>query len=183
MRALKVTCAGVIAAIATIAAVLPASAATTHATASQPQHAPAVQRGGMYYDPPVAILGGAASGQVRVLLTNGVKIPVPATEKSLIMQAILRSRSHGHITEDARYHQYKDTVGGNCGSSFIEIADKKPGNRPLRMTTGFHVNAGRGGSGGVGGAVGPASCRGAGAGPGCGSRSTGGCRRRTGRIR
>jgi len=95
----------------------------------------------MYYDPPVAILGSAANGQVRVLLTDGVKVSVPASEKSLIMQAILRSKSDGRMAADAKYHQYKDTVRGNCGSSFIEIADKKPGNRPLKMTTGFHVNS------------------------------------------
>ena len=84
-----------------------------------------------------AILGSAVNGQVQVLLADGSRISVPATERPLIMQAIPRDGSRGRMMAEAKYHHYKDTIHGNCGSSFIEIADKKPGNHPLRMTTGF----------------------------------------------
>jgi hypothetical protein len=144
-------CAGAIAAAAIISSALPASAAATHAAAAQPTTT-TVQRGGMYYDPPVAIVGKPAGGQVRVLLADGVKISVPVAEEALIVKAIHNPSLHTGLTADnasvragtaaaAKYHSYKDTVRGNCGSSFIQIADKSKRNiHPVKMTTGFHVN-------------------------------------------
>ena len=139
MRVPGIICAGVIAAAAIISTALPASAATTHTTAAQPSTT--VQRGGMYYDPPVAILGKATNGQVGVLLTDGDKISVPVADESLILKAIHGGSLHGGMAAAATYHHYKDTVYGDCGSSFIEIADKSRSNtHPIKMTTGFHVN-------------------------------------------
>lgn len=140
MRALWTVCAAAIAAAATVITGLPAAAAVTHATAAQPQPSYTVHRGGMYYDPPVAILGSAADGDVRVLLSDGDKVSVPAADESLVMGAIQRDKSHGGLTADARYHHYEDVVSGDCGSSFIEIADKRPGDHPLTMRTGFDVS-------------------------------------------
>jgi hypothetical protein len=105
----------------------------------------------MYYDPPVAILGKPANGQVGVLLTDGVKISVPAADEALIVKAIHNPSLHGVMAADGAslqggtaagaYHHYKRTDSGNCGSSFIEIADKSKRNtHPIKMTTGFHVN-------------------------------------------
>ena len=150
MRVPRIMCAGAIAAVAIISTVLPASAATTHATAAQP--GPTVLRGGMYYDPPVKILGKPAGGQVGVLLADGVKISVPVADEALIVKAIHNPSLHAAMAADdaslqagtpaaATYHSYKDTVRGNCGSSFIQIADKSKRNvHPVKMTTGFHVN-------------------------------------------
>lgn len=139
MRALTFTCAAVVAAAAVCATTLPASAATQ---AAAPGSGPvsALRQIGMSYDPPTAVLGGAASGHVLVRLADGEKISVPAAEKAVIMQAIARGKSDPTIASAASYHRHKDTVRGDCGYSWIQIADKKPGNHPLTMKTGFHVN-------------------------------------------
>jgi hypothetical protein len=151
MRAPWIICAGAIAAAAIISTGLPASAAATHAAAARPSTT-TVQRGGMYYDPPVAIVGKPAGGQVGVLLADGVKISVPAAEEALIVRAIHNPSLHVRMAADdasvragtaaaATYHSYKDTIHGNCGSSFIQIADKSKRNvHPVKMTTGFSVN-------------------------------------------
>jgi hypothetical protein len=69
---------GAIAAAATIFA-------ASDATAQSAKPGSTVVKGGMYYDPPLAIVGKAVDGQIQVRLTDGVKVSFPVADESLVI--------------------------------------------------------------------------------------------------
>jgi hypothetical protein len=90
---------------------------------------------GMVIVPTVKILGPAPNkdGYFTVLSANGKVATVPDSLKSRV-----ESRMKAEAVGGALSFALKDTVTGNCGSSFIELANKSNG-APLHMLTGFTV--------------------------------------------
>lgn len=82
--------------------------------------------------PTVRILGATPhkKGYFTVLSANGKEAAVPDSLKSRVETRM----KEGAISPSA----LKDTVHGNCGSSFIELANKGDGS-PLHLLTGFTV--------------------------------------------
>jgi hypothetical protein len=91
-----------------------------------------VLNSGMVIVPVVKILGPTPhmNGYFTVLAANGKEAVVPDSLKSRVESRMKEERTH--------IEALKDTVYGNCGSSFIELANKSNGS-PLHMLTGFTV--------------------------------------------
>lgn len=73
-----------------------------------------------------------SNNQIRVQLSNGVDISIPASQESLVQQyAATVAAPKDRVSPD-------DTVFGDCGNSSVEIVYKSNG-EPVRMKTGFSV--------------------------------------------
>lgn len=118
-------------AVATAALVTASLSASSAAASTMPAK---VHKSGMEFVPVIKILGATEhqKGYLTALLANGQKISFPRTYEGLVRNSIRK-------TEGLRPDALKNTVYGNCGSSYVELTNKSDGH-PVHLETGFKVD-------------------------------------------